>query len=307
MRTSEPRPSTPLGIWLLLGAGILILGASAILIRLAGVQADGIDPRALVVWRLLVTLALLAPFGIARRAEFAEVTRRDLALTVLSGLFLGLHFLAWFASLAFTDVASASVLVTTSPVFIVVLGVVWFRERPPAVTLAAIGVAVAGSVLLGTSEPTEGAFPQAALGNGLAAFAAAAIAVYLVVGQRVRGRLSFLAYFIPLNAVALGVALAACALGGVPLALPLPAIGMCAAMALGPGLLGHGSLSTAVRYVPAAFVGLLTLAEPVVSTLLAYGLFGEVPSALGVVGMALVLVSLGAVIVSKRSAGKSEN
>ena len=37
------------------------------------------------------------------------------------------------------------------------------------------------------------------------------------------------------------------------------AYGLCLAMAVGPGLLGHGSFAYAVRYIPAATLGLLSL------------------------------------------------
>ena len=287
----------PLGVWLILAAGLATLGASAILIRLAGVEGAA-DPRVLVLWRLAFTCAILLPVGLrgAARAELARRPRRDLALVAAAGVLLGLHFQGWFASLAFTSVASATVLVTMGPLFIAVLGVAFLRERPRAATWAAIASGVTGAALIALGDRGDGQFPQAALGNALAFGAALCIAVYLLLGRSVRQRLAWGAFFLPINVAALGVAVVVAVGSGVPLAVDLPTLGLCLAMALGPGLLGHGALSYSVRYVPAATVGLLTLAEPVVSAGLAWALFKEAPTPLAAAGMVVVLGALAAVL-----------
>ena len=287
----------PLRVWLVLAAGLATLGASAILIRLAGVNG-ATDPRTLVLWRLVFTVGILLPVGLRAeaRASLGAASRRDLALVAAAGVLLGLHFQGWFASLAFTSVASATVLVTMSPLFIAVLGVAFLRERPRRATWLAIVVGIVGAAMIALGDAGDEAFPRAALGNALAFGAALCISVYLLLGRSVRQRLEWGAFFLPINVGALAVALVAALGAGVPLAVDLPTLGLCLAMALGPGLLGHGALSYAVRFIPAATVGLLTLAEPMLSALLAWGLFREVPSPLAAAGMVVVLASLAAVL-----------
>ncbi|MEM1054132.1 MAG: DMT family transporter [Bacteroidota bacterium] len=293
--------SVPARVWVVLWVGLATLGASAILIRLAGVE-ETTDFRTLVVWRLIFTVALLAPIGLGReaRSDFRTLDRRDVGLLVTAGGLLAFHFLGWFASLAFTSVASATVLVTMSPLFIALLGVVLLKERPGRTTWIAILFGVAGAVLIGVGDSRGGVFPQAALGNALAFGAALCIAIYLLVGRAVRQRVGFGAYFFPINVVVLVVTLTVAVVGGIPLALDLPTLGLCLAMALGPGLLGHGALAYSVKYLPAATVGLLSLVEPVVSALLALVLFREVPVPLAVVGMMVVLGSIAAVLWPSR-------
>ena len=66
----------------------------------------------------------------------------------------------------------------------------------------------------------------------------------------------------------------------------------CVLIALGPQILGHGSLNYTVRYIPAAILGLLGLIEPVLATGWAWLLFDEIPSALSLVGIVIVLGGL---------------
>ncbi|WP_094546788.1 DMT family transporter [Rubricoccus marinus] len=296
-QASATASGVPLRVWAVLSVGLATLGASAILIRLAGVDS-GLDFRVLVFWRLTFTVALLLPVGLGRdaRADYARVTGRDVALVGAAGVLLGIHFLGWFASLAHTSVASATVLVTMSPLFIAILGTLFFRERPGVRAWLAILMGVAGAVLIGLADARGGVFPRALLGNSLALGAAFAISLYLLVGRSVRQRLGFAAYFFPLNVVVLGLVTLVALASGVSLAVGWPTLGLCLVMALGPGLLGHGAFAYSVKYIPAATLGLLSLLEPLVSAVLAVFLFKEFPLPLAIVGMVVVLVSIAAIL-----------
>lgn len=288
----------PAAVWGLLGVGLLALGASPILIRLAG-DAPAL---ALAAWRTLFVSMLLVPVALVRaRDEMAAFTRRDVGLVVAAGVLLGLHFMAWIEGVQLTSIASAAVLVTTSPLFIAVLGAVFLQERPDRRTVAAILAAVVGAALIGLSEGDGGAYPNPALGNSLALGAAVLVSVYLLIGRAVRQRTSFLAYFAPLNAVAATTCVIGCWVVGVPLGLPLPILALAFAMGVGPGLLGHGSFTAALRYLPAALLGLLSLAEPVIASVVALLWFGEQPAPLAVVGMVAVLASIAAVVTARRA------
>jgi drug/metabolite transporter (DMT)-like permease len=63
-------------------------------------------------------------------------------------------------------------------------------------------------------------------------------------------------------------------------------------LALVPQLLGHSTFNWALRYLPASFVAVTLLGEPIGSTVLAYFLLREVPSALELIGGALILAGI---------------
>lgn len=292
----------PAAVWAAVGLGLLAFGFSAILIRWAG----DVPGLAIAAWRTGFAALLVAPAAATgARHEWRTLTRRDVGLIAVAGVVLAVHFVAYIESLRHTSVASASVLVTSSPLFIAVLGAVFLGERPDRRTVAALVVAVAGGTLIGMGDAGDAAFPRAALGNALALAAALLVSVYFLIGRAVRQRVSFLAYLAPLYASVAVVTVGAALASGTPLAQPGRVVGLCLLMALGPSLLGHGSFNLALRYLPAALLGLLGLAEPVMSTGYAYLFFDERPSALTLVGIGLVLGAIAAVILAERRAAQA--
>lgn len=282
-----------------LGLGILSFTLSPILVRLAA-EAPGLT---LAVWRTGLACAVLAPFAAARIGPAVRrFTRRDAALILAAGVLLGLHFIGWIESLYHTSVASASVLVTTNPLFVAVLGFMLLGERLSAPTAAAIGVAVGGAALIGVSDLDPAAAGPAPLwGNGLALGAALLVSLYLLIGRVVRQRVSWLAYVFPLYCVTAATTLAVALARGAPLfGFDLKIYLLCAAMALGPQIIGHGSFNYALQAMPAAIVGMLALLEPVGASLLAYWLFGEAPSGWAIAGMLMVLAAVSAVTLIRR-------
>lgn len=63
-------------------------------------------------------------------------------------------------------------------------------------------------------------------------------------------------------------------------------------LALVPQLIGHSTYNWALRYLPAAFVAVATLGEPIGSTILAYFILQETPSLLKISGAILILVGI---------------
>ncbi|HKL88194.1 MAG TPA: DMT family transporter [Salinibacter sp.] len=291
-----PAMKWPLRVYVLLTLGVLSFTLAPILVRLAG-DAPGL---AIAVWRTVTAAGVLLPVAAGRRidADMRRFTIRDGVLILGAGVFLGLHFIAWIESLYHTTVASASVFVTSSPIMLAGLGYVLLGERLSATTLGAIIVAVLGAALIGWADAGTVTLGQGALwGNSLALGAAVLVSVYLLIGRVVRQKVSWLAYVTPLYVTAAVTALLAAWAKGVPLfGYSWTFYGLCAGLALGPQVLGHGSFNYALQHVSAAIVGMLALLEPVGASIIAYFLFGEVPPAASVVGMLVVLAAVAVVV-----------
>jgi len=75
-----------------------------------------------------------------------------------------------------------------------------------------------------------------------------------------------------------------------------------AALALVPTLGGHTVLNWALRHVPAYWVSVTLLGEPVGSVLLAIPLLGEWPAWVELLGGAVILAGIGLTLVGDRSA-----
>ena len=288
----------PLRVYIALTLGVLSFAFAPILVRLAG----DVPGLAIAVWRTVIAAAVLLPPAASVYPEIRRFSWRELGLVLAAGVFLGLHFIAWIESLYHTTVASASVFVTSSPVILAVLGYLLLGETLSKTTVGGIVTAVVGAVLIGWADAGTVTLGQGALwGNTLAVTGALLVSLYLLIGRVVRQKVSWLAYLAPLYATAAATALGAAALRGVPLfGYSWTMYALCAGLALGPQLLGHGSFNYALQYVPAAIVGMLALLEPVGASVLAYVLFDEVPPVASVVGMFVVLGGV-AVVVWRRN------
>lgn len=291
--------SRPAFVYVAVAVGVISFTFSPILVR----WADDAPGLAIAVWRTVFAALLLAPVAWRRIGPAVrKFGRRDIGLIGAAGVFLGLHFITWIESLYFTTVASASVLVTTSPIFLVVLGYWFLNEQLSGPTVGAILVSVGGAALIGWGDMRGiGVGPAPLWGNGLALTASLLVSLYLLIGRHVRQQVPWLAYVFPLYAVTALTTLAVAWAQGIPLfGYDWGFYGLCALMAIGPQILGHGSFNYALQYFPAALVGMLALLEPVGASALAYVLFGEVPTGLAITGMLVVLAAVAVVVRYER-------
>jgi drug/metabolite transporter (DMT)-like permease len=294
--TDDQRPAWT---YPLLAAGVLSFASSAILIR----YADSAPGLAVAVFRTAIAVLILAPAGLrATWREWRPVVWKDVGLVLLAGALLGLHFVAWISSVYLTTIASSAVLVTTGPIFLAALGFLVLGERLEPRVILSILIAVAGAAVLAIGESAGEAAPgrNPALGNALALFAAMVWAVYLLIGRVVRQRLGWFAYVFPLYVVAALLAITAAVAADVRLTgYDLSIYGLCALMAIFPQILGHGSFNFAVKYFPAALLGLLSLLEPIGASVFAAVLFGEVPGRLAIAGMVMILMAVALTVVRR--------
>ena len=283
----------PASVYPVLALGLAAFASSSILVRAAG----DVPAASLLVWRAGLSVLLLLPLA-ARTVPAAlwAMGRDERGRLLLAGGLLALHFGTWIESLSRTSVASASVLVTTTPLFLAGFALVR-RERlglPLGLaTLAGFG----GAALIALGDAGgDGAGGDSLVGNGLALTAAFVFALYMRVGARLRQGLSWIAFVWPVYAIVAALALGYALLTDAPVFTLSPrAYWFCLAMAVGPQIAGHGAFNYALRYVPAVLLGLLTLLEPVGASIAAFFLFDERPAGLALAGMAL---TLGAVVLA---------
>lgn len=272
---------------LLVGVGAI--STASTFIRLA--QAS-ISSLALAAWRLTLASLILAPFAVwTCRDEWRKLDAKGWWLLAASGTVLAVHFYTWIQSLAMTSVAASIVLVSTNPFFVAVITRFILREQLRRQTIIGMVIAVVGSAIIGLGDWGEGAHQIA--GDLLALVGAASVAVYLVIGQHLRERLSLLGYVVPVYGTAALVLMAAALVVGVPMTgYPPSAWLWLALIALVPQIIGHSSFNWALGHLPATYVSLAALAEPIGSTILAWIVLSEPPKTITLVGGVLVLFGL---------------
>lgn len=268
--------------------GVVAVSTGAVFVRLA-------DAPALVTaaYRMGLATVILLPFAVRHAgAELRRLSFKDVGLAGLSGLFLALHFATWISSLDYTSVANSVVLVNTIPLWVALLAPFLTHDRVGRRTVLSAVVCVSGGVVIGWGDISGGG-GSALRGDLLAVVGAMAAAVYLLLGRRLRARLSLLAY------VTVCYASAAVLLWLLVFALRLPVCGFSAGtywaflgMALISQIAGHSSYNWALKWFSSSLVAVSLLGEPVGSTILAYFVLGERLSVVKVLGGGLILIGI---------------
>ncbi|MGO9310058.1 MAG: DMT family transporter [Spirochaetia bacterium] len=279
------------GPMLALGLGVAAVSTAAILISFA--RARGIPALSIAALRMVIAALVVAPFALFRcRAEIRGLSAKDAGLGLASGVLLALHFAFWTSSLDSTSVMSSVVFVSTNPLFVAAASALVFRERLRPVALAGIGAALVGGIVVGLSDAGDGG---AASGRGdvLAILGALALSGYLLVGRRLRRRMSLPLYVGFSYVTAASVLLCVVGLSGTRMTgFPMGGYLWVLLLALGPQLLGHTSYNYALKYVSATFAAVTLLGEPIGASLLAVLLLSQVPTGLRIAGGVCILAGI---------------
>ena len=282
---------------------ILAVSTSSIFIRFAQTDAPSLVIAAL---RLVFASLALAPVALTRhRAELAALTCRQLLLGLLSGLFLAVHFATWISSLEYTTVASSVVFVSTGPLWVALLSPFFLREPLTRPVVIGMSLALVGGIVIGLADacswnkglvcPSMNQILHGRMlfGNFLALIGAWMVAGYLMIGRKLRAGISLVPY------IFLVYGMAAICLLIIVLVARESLFGYhwltyvwILLLALVPQLIGHSTYNWALAYLSAAFVAVMTLGEPIGSSILAYFILQEAPTITVIAGGVLILIGI---------------
>lgn len=286
---------------------ILAVSTASIFIRFAQADAPSLVIAAL---RLTFATLLLAPIAWARyRAELKSLTRPEIALGIISGLFLAAHFATWISSLEYTTVASSVVFVSTGPLWVALLSPLLLNERLARAAIVGLVIAILGGTMIGLSEACvwenglrcsdigQVLQGRAMWGNFLALIGAWTVSGYLIIGRKLRATRTRSVSLIPYIFMVYGIAAIALiaimfVAGQSPLGYPAQTYGWIFLLAAFPQLIGHSTYNWALRYLPASFVAVTTLGEPIGSAILAFFLLKETPTVIVISGGILILIGI---------------
>ncbi len=231
-----------------------------------------------------------------------EILRRSLP----AGALFAFSIVCGFASFQHTSVANATLIGALTPVLVLLVAGRLFGERVTRRDLSFAALSMLGvlAVVLGASKTAGASF----YGDMLAVANLIGFTVYFleVKRQRTRG--------IPSAAYLAGIMLTG-ALVLTPYALltshDLGAIGgtdwlWIILMVLIPGTVGHGLMNWAQGQVDVTILSLMTLANPVISTVGAWIVYDESLAVVQVLGAMVVLVGLGGVVVGHQGMAPKE-
>jgi drug/metabolite transporter (DMT)-like permease len=269
---------------------VLLLGAfgiacAAIFVRLA-LPAP---PIVTGFWRLALATGVLA-VALAPRLRLRSLPRRAVAEALAAGACFGADLALWNSALVETSVATATLLVNTTPLFVLAFSVAVLHERLDARLALGAGLALGGAALL-VGDDWGARAPLA--GDALALGAAVFYSAYLLWIQRARRTLDAAASVAISGAASTLVLAAAALLRGEPF-IGFPAhswlvFGASAAVSQLAGVVG---IVWALADLRAMFAAVALLAQPLGTALLGWWWLGEALSPLELGGGALVAAGI---------------
>ncbi|MEU3252045.1 DMT family transporter [Streptomyces sp. NPDC006997] len=216
-------------------------------------------------------------------------TRRTFALAALGGVCIVLNWVLLFSSYSRTSISVATVVYHTQPFYVVLLGLLLFKERLTRHQAGWILLAFAGVVLVADLASADGAGGGGyLLGVGQALLAALLYAFATVIAQHLRSVRPELTALVQVCV-------------GIPLLLPFTALGESAGLGADWGwLVGLGVIHTCLLYIllyasyqklPTARIAVLSFVYPAVAILVDLLVYGHRITALQALGIPLIVVA----------------
>lgn len=264
------------------GIGVGLMLACAVLWSTAGLFIKSVPWNAMVLvgWRGLV--AALTLWAFMRKMRYrVRVDKR----TLIIGFCVSATSILFLIANRLTTAANAIVLQYTSPVFLMVLSVLFFRRRYRASDYVAVVVTVLGIALFFFDQLTPGGM----LGNVLALIDGISMgAVYLLTGESDEER--------RLSGIFLGLAITAVV--GIPFTLAYPPEldlpSVLAVIAMGVLQLGlpYALYSIAVKHCPTLACTLIASLEIILSPVWVWLFLGEMPGLFAILGSVAIVATI---------------
>ena len=163
---------------------ILLLGAGLIGLAPLFVKWSELSPSWILFYRMFFALPFLAliNFYYNKSQAFKLRNGKNLFLVIVAALAFAIDMSAWHWSIQFTSIANSTIIVNTAPIYIVILGVLLFKESISGRFLLSFALTYAGvfGLVYFSNLKTAGTL----FGDGLALMAAFMYATYLLIISR---------------------------------------------------------------------------------------------------------------------------
>jgi DME family drug/metabolite transporter len=208
---------------------------------------------------------------------------------MMIGILMAFYQVGYFTAVQSLGVAVAALItLCTAPAMVAVLSAVLIKEKIAPKTFAAMACALIGTALLIQVRPGGMELAASLKGVGLALGAALSYSGLVVISSDLAGR------YHPVQPYAIGLGFGALLLlivagaGGLVVSYPPAGWGLLVYLALVPTALAYGLFLVGMRHTPATVASIITLLEPLASTMLVWLLFNERLGPLGAVGAVLL-------------------
>src|SRR5438270_12830399 len=269
--------------------GAVAIAFSSILVRLSHAS-----PSTAAIFRCAYALPVLGLLAWREDRRLGGRSWQDRRVALGSGVFFATDLLMWHHSIGDIGAGLATVLANIQVVLVPLVAWALLSERPGRHVLAALPIALTGVLLISGvlehgaygRDPTRGTI--FGLGAGVAYVG---FLLLLRHGGADLRRPAGPLFDATATATVLCV-IAGLIIGDADLLPDWPGAGWLVLLALTSQVLGWLLITVSLPRLPAALTSLLLMVQPVGSVVLAALIFGEAPSALQLIGVAMVLAAL---------------
>lgn len=287
--------------WMVAGAGAL-WGLISLFVR--ALQADGLTSLQIVFSRNLLAAVVLGGVIFIRERRFPRFRLRDIWMFLGTGMVsIALFNYCYFAALEHSSVAVASLLLYTSPIFIMILSAILFHERLTGQKLLSLVMTVAGCACITGifSESQTVACTTILLGLGSGLF----YGLYSIFGKFALRRYSAMTVSLYTFVFAAVATAPFCAADSFRFAADHPqdlwfSMGLVVVSTVIPFLLYTGGLNG----IQASKAAVLAIVEPLVASLLGVAAFGDTFTIWTLFGMLLIFSAIAVLQLPRH--GKAE-
>lgn len=269
-----------------LAIGITALSLSAMFVRWS--EAPGPITG---FYRLLISTIFLTPLFIRQQIKLKHIDKKYLAFPLLAGIFTAFDFALWNSSLKFTTAANAILLGNTSPLWVALFALFIFHEKLRGTFWTGLTIALTGAVLVMGSDFLR--HPTLGIGDLMACTAAVFYGGYQLITQRGRNYIDPLRYMwlVGLSAT-LGMFIMNLLLRNSFTGYPPQTWVIFFATAIVSQMIGYLAITYALGHLPASVVSPTLIGQPILTTILAIPLLGEIPTTIQWVGGAIALAGI---------------
>ena len=272
--------------YIVLGVGILALSFSAMFVR----WADAPGPVT-AFYRMFFSIFLLFPFFAPHIKKSPSLRKSAILFPLLAGAFTACDLGLWTTALSYTTVSNATLLGNTSPLWVALGAWLVFRQNLPRKFWFGLLLALSGATLiLGTDFILH---PRFGIGDVMAIFTGFFYGLYFLFTEKSREHFDSISH-IWLVGVGASITLFIInkALGHPLTGFPKQTWLIFVSTAFVSQLIGYMAMAYAQGQLPASVVAPTMILQPVLSTILAIPLFGEIPSAWQILGGSIALAGI---------------
>ena len=272
--------------YIALAIGITALSLSAMFVR----WSDAPGPMT-GFYRVLISTFFLTPFFLRQQKTLEPIDKKYLAIPLIAGIFTAFDFAFWNSSLKYTTAANATLLGNTSPLWVALFALFFFREKLRGIFWMGLALALAGAALvMGSDFLTH---PTLGIGDLMASIAAIFYASYQLTTQRGRRHIDPFRYMWLVGVSAtLGMLVINIVLGYSFTGYSTQTWIIFFVTAIISQMIGYLAITYALGHLPASIVSPTLIGQPILTTILAIPLLGEIPNAIQWIGGAIALAGI---------------